>query len=180
MILRWAKENVSLIFMFITLSSAYLLPTSLELQGNKKRQPIKLTYDRSGTGYFYSSACEERIQRWTGWDGGLGGTILVKKKGDGAITEWTVVMHLNKPVTSLTSYDADSIKLDNRTYKLSPKQWNKEVKENAERTVSVQIKWPQGEAEPKIKYVEKTKFAIFLIKLLYLSSGIYQKTSISL
>merc|ERR1712241_55067 len=42
-------------------------------------------------------------------------------------------------------------KLDPRTYKLSPKSWNAEVKEAAERTVSVQIKWPQGEAEPKIR-----------------------------
>ena len=157
MILRWAKENVSLIFMFITLSSAYLLPTSLELQGNKKRQPIKLSYDRSGTGYFYTSACEKQIKSWNGWGSGLGGTILVKAKGDPAITEWTVVIHLNKEITSLTSYDADAEELDSRTYKLSPKNWNKEVKENAERTVNVQIKWPQGEAEPKLKYVEEER-----------------------
>ena len=152
MLLKWAKENVSLILLFITLSSAYLLPTSVELQGNKKRQPIKLTYDRSGTGYFYTALCEERIQRWSGWSGGLGGTILVKPKGEGAISSWTVVINLDKDVTKLTSYDADAEKLDPRTYKLSAKSWNAEVKENQERTVNVQINWPQGEAEPKIRY----------------------------
>merc|ERR1711997_149582 len=127
MLLKWAKENLSLILLFITLSSAYLLPTSVELQGNKKRQPVKIQYDRVGTGYFYSSLCEERIQRWNGWSGGLGGSILVKKKGAGAISSWTVVINL----------DADAEKLDPRTYKLSAKAWNAEVKENAERTVNV-------------------------------------------
>jgi len=160
MLLKWAKENVSLILLFITLSSAYLLPTSVELQGNKKRQPIKLTYDRSGTGYFYTALCEERIQRWSGWSGGLGGTILVKPKGEGAISSWTVVINLDKDVTKLTSYDADAEKLDPRTYKLSAKSWNAEVNENQERTVNVQINWPQGEAEPKIRnlYVNGVAF----------------------
>ena len=157
MILRWAKENVSLILVFITLSSAYLLPTSLELQGNKKRQPIKLSYDRSGTGYFYSTACEKQVKSWNGWGSGLGGTILVKKKGDEALTDWTVVIHLNKPVTSLTSYNAKVKEIDSRTFKLGPKDWNKAVAENAERVVNVQIKWPQGEAEPKLKYVEEER-----------------------
>ena len=152
MLLKWAKENVALIFMFIALSTAYLLPTSLELQGNKRRQPVKIQYDRSGTGYFYSSLCEERVRSWNGWNGGLGGSILVKKKGVTALKTWTVVINLDKDVTSLSSYDAEAEKLDPRTYKLSPKSWNAEVKEAAERTVSVQIKWPQGEAEPKIRY----------------------------
>ena len=165
MLLKWAKENLSLILLLITLSSAYLLPTSVELQGNKKRQPVKIQYDRVGTGYFYSSLCEERIQRWNGWSGGLGGSILVKKKGAGAISSWTVVINLDKDVTSLTSYDADAEKLDPRTYKLSAKAWNAEVKENAERTVNVQIKWPQGEAEPKIRYLCKGYIIVFGVYL---------------
>jgi hypothetical protein len=151
--LKWAKENVCLILLMVSLSSTSVFPTSQELQGNKNRAPYKIQIERSGTGYFYSSGCEERIKSWSGWDGGLNGRILVKTAGDTALSTWTVVIQLNKKVTRLKAYDSNTEKLDDRTYKISPLSWNAKVNEQAGKMVNLQVWWNQGEAEPKIRYV---------------------------
>ena len=154
MLLKWAKENVLVLLLMISLSSTSVFPTSQELQGNKNRAPHKIQIDRSGTGYFYSSGCEERIKSWSGWDGGLNGRILVKKAGDSGLSTWTVVIQLDKKVKRLQVYDTNTEKLDDRTYKISPLAWNAKVNEQAEKTVNLQVWWNQGEAEPKIRYVQ--------------------------
>jgi hypothetical protein len=160
MLLKWAKEFVFLLVLLVALCSSSFLPTSLERQGNKKREPPKIQIDRSGTGYFYSSGCEQRVKNWSGWSGGLNGKILVKEAGDPALPAWSVVIQLDKSVDKLQAYDTKTEKLDDRTYKISPLSWNAEIKEEAEKTVNLQVWWPQGEAEPKIRslYVNGESF----------------------
>lgn len=152
MFLRWAKESVGLIFLLASFSFASIYQTSVQLQGNKRRVPTKIQIDRSGTGYFYSSGCEQRIKSWSGWSGGLSGRIQIKNAGDPALLTWTVVIQLDKSVNKLQSYDSKTEKLDDRTYKLSPaNKWSAEVKEQAEKAVNLQVWWNAGEAEPKIR-----------------------------
>ena len=153
MLLKRAKEFLCLLILLVALCSSTFLPTSLESQGNKKREPPKIQIDRSGTGYFYSSGCEQRVKNWSGWSGGLNGKILVKDAGDPALKTWTVVIQLDKSVKKLQSYDSKTEKVDDRTYKISPLSWNAEIKQEAVKTVSLQVWWPQGEAEPKIRHV---------------------------
>ena len=159
MLLKWAKEYVCLLVLLVALSSSSYSPTSLESQGNKKRTPPKIQIDRSGTGYFYSSGCEKRIKNWSGWSGGLNGKILVKEAGDPELSTWTVVIQLDKSVDKLQAYDSKTDKLDDRTYKISPLSWNAEIKKDATKTVNLQVWWPQGEAEPKIRHA---KYKIFI------------------
>ena len=134
----------------VSLSTTSRLPTSQQVQGNKRRIPYKIQIERSGSG-FYSAGCEERIESWSGWDGGLNGRILIKNAGDPAIPTWTVVIQLDKNVDKLQSYDGNTEKLDDRTYKISPLKWNAEANEAAKRIVNVQVTWKQGEVEPKIR-----------------------------
>ena len=155
MLLKWAKESVGLLVLLVTLSFASVYQTSVELQGNKRRVPTKIQIERSGTGYFYSPGCEQRIKSWSGWSGGLSGSILIKKAGDLALTTWTVVINLDKSVNNLQSYDSKTERLDDRTYKLSPaNEWSAEIKEEAEKVVGLQVWWNQGEVEPKIRQVK--------------------------
>ena len=155
MILRRKTPTFIFLFCMISLSlcsSNVHLPTSHVLQGNKSRSPYKLQIERSGTG-FYSAGCEERIISWAGWSGGLNGKILVKSAGDPELTTWSVVIQLDKSITKLQAYDATTDKVDDRTYKISPASWNAKVNEQAEKTVSVQLWWTAGEAEPNIRYI---------------------------
>ena len=152
MILNWAKENICLVLLIASLSSASIFPTSQQRQGNKRRVPYKIQIERSDTGYFYSSGCEERILSWSGWSGGLNGKILVKKAGDPGLPTWSIVVQLDKSVKDFKAYDTKTEKLDDRTYKISPLDWNAKVKEAATKTVNLQVWWNQGEAEPKIRY----------------------------
>ena len=152
MFLGLAKESFALIILLIYITSASVVPTAVEVQGNKRRVPYKIQIDRSGTGYFYSSGCEERIKSWKGWNGGLNGKILVKKAGDPALQAWSVVIQLDTEVDKLQAYDSKTDKLDDRTYKISPLSWNSEIKEQAEKNVNVQVWWKAGEAEPRIRY----------------------------
>ena len=111
-----------------------------------------LDFDYDHTDDTYSDGCEKRVQKWSGWRGGLDGKIVVKRKVDPAMTTWSLVMGLDMPVKRLWSEDMSTDKMNNRTFKIKPAYaWNSEVKEDEEKVINVHVRWDEEESSPKIR-----------------------------
>ena len=111
-----------------------------------------LDFDYDHTDDTYADGCEKRVQKWSGWRGGLDGKIVVKRKVDPAMPTWSLVMGLDMPVKRLWSEDMSTDKMNNRTFKIKPAYaWNAEVKEDEEKVINVHVRWDEEESSPKIR-----------------------------
>ena len=100
----------------------------------------------------YSDGCDKRVQSWSGWRGGLGGKIVVKRRIDPAMSTWSLVIGLDKEVKRVWSEDMNTDKMNNRTFKIRPAySWNSEVGEDEEKVVNVHVRWDKKDTSPKIK-----------------------------
>ena len=112
-------------------------------------EDVDFDYEQSDSD---SDGCNARIEKWSGWRGGLDGKIVVKRKVDPGMPTWTLTMALDMDVDRLWSEDMTTDKMNSRTFKIRPAySWNSEVKENEEKTINVHVRWKGEDQSPKIK-----------------------------
>ena len=123
---------------------------------NESRTTLEdLDFDYDHSDDTYSDGCEKRVQKWSGWRGGLDGKIVVKRKVDPAMPTWSLVMGLDMDVKRLWSEDMSTDKMSNRTFKIRPAySWISEVQEDEEKVINVHVRWDEEGSSPKIRYVE--------------------------
>jgi len=124
------------------------LPVSPIFQGHKSRLPLRYTMERS----YSNGECDQLIVKWSSWSGssGLDGKVRIKAKGDPAISGWTVTLNFDRDVKSCHVYDAIVSNSSSRNFVASAKSWNRDVAEDAEKVLDVQVTWDSGTQEPKL------------------------------
>ncbi len=74
-----------LLLLFSVVSSSYL-PTPLLQQGNKRRTAQKLVRTYAN----HAQECQEHIQQWQEWDGGLQFNVVFHNDGIKSLNKWKV------------------------------------------------------------------------------------------
>jgi len=129
-----------------------ILPLDERGQGNKARVPYDLW--REGMTYDVEGACKERIRRWTTWNGGLEGNVLIHTKDEGDMDDWNVFLVFDREVDSFSSYDGELVDSESKSafkVKSKPGSWNEKSKAGQQRQIGISVKWPQNTAEPKLQ-----------------------------
>jgi len=127
-----------------------ILPLDESGQGNKAR----VAYDlwREGMTYDVEGACKERINRWSTWNGGLEGNVLIHTKDEGDMETWSAFFVFDREVDSFTSYDGEVVDTDTKAaFKVKPKGWNAKSKDGQARQIGISVKWKQNSPEPKLQ-----------------------------
>jgi len=143
----------SVIFPLSWASAVYtkfpILPIDETRQGNKARVPYDLR--REGLTYDVEDACKERVRRWSTWNGGLEGNILIHSKDEGDMETWSAFLVFDREVDSFSCYDGELVDDDSKSaFKVTPLAWNGNSKAGAQRQIGVSVKWPQNTPEPKL------------------------------
>merc|ERR1711935_75441 len=143
----------SVIFPLSWASAVYtkfpVLPIDETRQGNKARVPYDLR--REGLTYDVEDACKERVRRWSTWNGGLEGNILIHSKDEGDMETWSAFLVFDREVDSFSCYDGELVDDDSKSaFKVTPLAWNGESKAGSQRQIGVSVKWPQNTPEPKL------------------------------
>merc|ERR1711971_739923 len=143
----------SVIFPLSWASAVYtkfpILPIDETRQGNKARVPYDLR--REGLTYDVEDACKERVRRWSTWNGGLEGNILIHSKDEGDMDTWSAFLVFDREVDSFSCYDGELVDTDSKSaFKVTPLGWNAESKAGSQRQIGVSVKWPQNTPEPKL------------------------------
>jgi len=143
----------SVIFPLSWASAVYtkfpILPIDETRQGNKARVPYDLR--REGLTYDVEDACKERVRRWSTWNGGLEGNILIHSKDEGDMDTWSAFLVFDRDVDSFSCYDGELVDTDSKSaFKVTPLGWNAESKAGSQRQIGVSVKWPQNTPEPKL------------------------------
>jgi len=143
----------SVIFPLSWASAVYtkfpILPIDETRQGNKARVPYDLR--REGLTYDVEDACKERVRRWSTWNGGLEGNILIHSKDEGDMETWSAFLVFDREVDSFSCYDGELVDDDSKSaFKVTPLAWNGNSKAGSQRQIGVSVKWPQNTPEPKL------------------------------
>jgi len=126
-----------------------IVPIDETRQGNKAR----VAYDlwREGMTYNVEGACKERVNRWSTWNGGLEGNILIHTKDEGEMENWSVFLVFDREVDSFSCYDGVVVDTSsNQTFKVKPKGWNAKSTAGSQRQIGINVRWPQNSPEPKL------------------------------
>lgn len=96
-------------------------------------------------------ACSERITRWSTWNGGLEGNVLVHTKDEPDMDSWSAFFVFDKDV-EFSCYDGivDDGPTKRKSFKVEPKGWNGESKAGSQRQIGFSARWDQNTAEPRL------------------------------
>jgi len=123
-----------------------ILPIDETGQGNKARVVYDLVRKSDVDG-----ACRERVRRWSVWNGGLEGNILIHSKDEGEMSTWSAFLVFDREVESFNCYDGKVVDTTSKSaFKVTPLGWNAESKSGIQRQIGVSVKWPQNTPEPKL------------------------------
>merc|ERR1712079_399788 len=125
-------------------ASAFL-PIDESDQGNKARIAYSLAKEVKDLG-----ACSERVHSWQTWNGGMNGRLIVHLKEEHTMETWSAFLVLDTDVTDFNSYDGEVNTKTGKSFKITPKGWNAEVKEGQRRMIGFTFKWPQDTKTPKL------------------------------
>ena len=90
------------------------------------------------------------MTRWSTWNGGLEGNILVHDVDDPDMDTWSAFLVFDREISSFTCYDGE-VSGEKQSFKVTPKSWNGESKAGSKRQISISVKWDQNTPEPKLQ-----------------------------
>ena len=80
----------------------------------------------------------------------MNGRLIVHLKEEHTMETWSAFLVLDTDVTDFNSYDGEVNTKTGKSFKITPKGWNAEVKEGQRRMIGFTFKWPQDTKTPKL------------------------------
>jgi len=138
---------VPLLLLLPILASSNYIPVPSIYQGHKARIPIKYTERSDNNG-----ECSDLIVQWRSWSwsNGLDGKVRIKAKGAPAVNGWTVTLRFDRDVETCKVYDTVMTNSSSRDFAATAKDWNKEIAQDQEKILDLQVTWASGTQEPRL------------------------------
>ena len=80
----------------------------------------------------------------------MNGRLIVHLKDEHTMETWSAFLVLDTDVTDFNSYDGEVNTKTGKSFKITPKAWNAEIKEGQRRMIGFTFKWPQDTNTPKL------------------------------